>query len=170
MKKLFSTNIVSATFNCSLERAYNTPILGDATKILIGYGNCPIVLGFCKDETWGNEGGKRVPIYNGGLFIKSKERGIDEIFVKKENSYWKWGVRDFGGVFSNKAIGEWFCADNNDGTITIKWKYTWYASSIFTKPIAWLFVKTYWQNVMRNGMKIIKQMAEMEAPYIYSGN
>ena len=169
MKKLPATNEITETFNCSLERAFKTPILGDATKILVGYGNYHIVIGFAKDDTWGMAGGSRVPIYNGALFIESRERGIDEIFEKVENKYWKWGVKDFGGFFSNKAVGEWFCTDNRNGTISIKWKYTWYSSSIFTQPINWLFVKIYWKNVMKNGMKNIKEMAETYTRYIYNG-
>jgi len=168
MKKYLATNTVIDTFHCPLERAFKTPILGDATKILIGYYNYPIVLGFSKDDSWGIAGGSRVPIYNGALFIKSKERGIDEIFERDENRYWKWGVKDFGGFFSNKAIGEWVCSDNKNGTINVEWKYTWHSTNIFTQPINWLFVKIYWRKVMKNGIKSIKEMAEKGTPYIYN--
>ncbi len=168
MSSFPATYMVSCTFNCSLEKAFKTPILGDATKILIGYGQYHIVLGFAKDDTWGIAGGSRVPIYNGTLFTRSGERGIDEIFERNENTYWRWGVKDFGGFFTNRAIGEWFCSDNNNGTISIKWKYTWYSTNFFMRPINWLFVKFYWSNVMKNGMGKIKEMAESDAGYLYN--
>ncbi len=52
---------VELTFNCSLERAFKTPILGDATKFLVGYGIIPAIEKFTEDTTWGKPGGHRVP-------------------------------------------------------------------------------------------------------------
>jgi hypothetical protein len=165
-----TSTIVTSTFHCSLERAFKTPILGDATKILITFGGYPLVIGFNKDETWGNVGGRRVPIANSFLFIKSQERGLDVIFERDENKYWKWGVSDLGILFffATHNCGEWWVNDNSDGTIAVQWKYTWFSRNILTHPINWLFVKIFWRNVMKNGMENIQQMAETETPYIYN--
>ena len=52
---------VKATFNCSPERAFKTPILGDATQFLVGYGIIPAVVKFTDDSTLGKPGGQRMP-------------------------------------------------------------------------------------------------------------
>ncbi len=44
---------VEATFNCTLGRAFKTPILGDATQFLVGYGLVPAVEKFTQDSSWG---------------------------------------------------------------------------------------------------------------------
>ena len=144
-------------------------MLGDATKILIGFGGIHLISGFTKDETWGVTGGSRVPVAKRFLILKAGEFGLDQIFVRDENRYWKWGVSQFlpAVFFATENCGEWWVTDNNNGTISAIWKYTWYSKNILTQPINWLFVKIFWRQVMKNGMKSIKQMAETETPYIY---
>ena len=167
---LCATNTITGIFKCPIDRAFKTPILGDATRILISYGGFPLVAGFANDETWGITGGYRIPIASGFLFLKTGEFGVDQIFVRDENKYWKWGVSKFGAAifFSTENHGEWWVADNHNGTVAVTWKYTWFSKNIFMHPINWLFVKLFWRNVMKNGMKNIKQMAETEVPYIYN--
>jgi hypothetical protein len=170
-RNLYATNTISAVFKCTIDRAFKTPILGDATKILIGPGGFRLVVGFVNDETWGTTGGHRVPVANGFLFLKPREHGFDQIFARDENRYWKWGVSKFDSVFfffSIENCGEWWVTDNNNGTISATWKYTWFSRNIITHPINWLFVKLVWSRIMKNGMANIKQMAEMETPYIYN--
>ncbi len=164
-----TTYTVNAIFKCSLERAFKTPILGDATKILYGYGPVPPVIGFAKDETWGKKGGSRIPIMKGNWMIKGGEFGFDEIFERDENKYWKWGVSKLGPAmfFATHNTGEWWCTNKGDGTVIVKWTYTYFSRNLFTHPLSWVFVKTIWGKVMRNGMKSIQLMAEKEYPYLY---
>ncbi len=163
------TNTITDTFKCSLERAFRTPLHGDATKILTGYGPVPPVIGFTKDETWGIVGGSRVPIMKGNFMVKEGEFGYDEIFEKKPNEYWRWGVTQLGSsmFFAKMAQGEWWCTDTGNGTISVKWTYTYFGRNVFTQPVNWLFVRLIWSTIMKNGIKGIKQMAEKEEPYIY---
>jgi hypothetical protein len=163
------TNTITATFNCPVDRAFKTPILGDATKILIGYWGMQLVAGFADDQTWGKPGGTRVPLTAGPLSFMAPRFGIDEIFVRHENHYWQWGVSRFGPAifFSTHNCGEWWTTDNHNGTITVTWKYTWYSTSWLTHPYNWLFVKLFWRKVMKNGMANIKQMAEAGEGYLY---
>ena len=44
---------ISTTFNCSLERAFKSPILCDVTKVHTGYGIMPKVTHCTEDEKWG---------------------------------------------------------------------------------------------------------------------
>src|SRR5579863_3480569 len=97
--KWYATTTITETFNCNVAMAFNTPILGDATEILIAPGGFKLVKGFKNDETWGVAGGSRIPIANGFLFVPPIEGGFDQIFVKDENRYWKWGVSKMGPVF-----------------------------------------------------------------------
>ncbi len=169
-EKLSADTTVTAVFKSSLDRAFRTPMMGDASKILIAFSMFPLVAGFAKDDTWGRVGGSRIPIVQGFLFFKAREMGFDQIFEREENRYWKWGVSQFSAMlfFSTENCGEWWVTDNNDGTISVKWKYTWFSRNIITHPLNWLFVKILWRNVMKNGMANIKQMAEIETPYIYN--
>jgi hypothetical protein len=169
IKNLHVTNVLTGTFKCSLERAFKTPILGDVTKILTGYGGFQIVAGVSHDATWGIAGGKRRLIMNGFLFTKNKEHGLDQIFVRDENKFWKWGVSEMGTIvfFAKKNCGKWWVTDNNNGEISVKWEYIWFSRNILTHPINWIFVKIFWKKVMNNGMKNIREMAEKEIPYIY---
>lgn len=163
-------NTVRAVFHCSAERAFKTPILGDATRFLAGYGVVPPVIDFIKDESWGLTGGSRIPISNGNRWIPKGEMGFDEILVREENRYWKWQVTDFRfwkKVFS-KAQGELFFEDNKDGSISVTWTYTYYASNIFNYPFILYFVKVYWKNIMKNGILVMKEHAEKELPYVYN--
>ena len=166
---LCATNTVSETFHCTTERAFKTPILGDATRILIGWFGVKLISGFTRDETWGTVGGSRVPIANSFLTVRAGEQGYDQIFVRDENEYWKWGVSKFGSAFffCTENCGEWWVTGNHNGTVSVKWKYTWFSKNIFMQPLNWLFVKLFWSVVMRNGTTSIKQMAEVEMEYLY---
>ena len=170
MANLFVTNTITATFHCSIEKSFKTPMMGDATKILIAPFGYPLVKGFIEDETWGIAGGSRKIIMNGFLFIKPMQLGFDEIFIRDENKYWKWGVSQFGwaAIIFTHNQGEWWVKENTDGKISVTWKYTWFSRNWLSHPFNWLFVKLFWSQVMTNGMKNIKQMAESGVPYIYN--
>ena len=147
------------------------PMMGDATKILIAPFGYPLVKGFVEDETWGVAAGSRKIIMNGFLFIKPMQLGFDEIFERDENKYWRWGVSQFGpfSILFTHNQGEWWVKENADGKISVTWRYTWYSRSWFSHPFVWLFVELFWSQVMKNGIRNIKQMAESEMlPYQYN--
>lgn len=82
---------VSAIFHSSLERAFKTPILGDVTKFLVGYGPVPAVVKITDDATWGKPGGTRIPHGAKNFASKGGPIGIDQVYVREENTYWEWG-------------------------------------------------------------------------------
>ena len=82
-------------FECSEERAFKAPILGDATKFMKGYLFQPPVTGFEEDQTWGQINGIRYPISNGNLFVHKGRMFKDVILERDENKYWKWTIYDF---------------------------------------------------------------------------
>ena len=138
-------NSITDSFNCTLERAFRIAIHGDATTILIGYGPVPPVIGFSKDETWGIIGGSRIPIMKGNFLVKAGDFGFDEIFERRDNEYWRWGVTKLGlsMFFATMAQGEWWIIENKNGAVTVKWTYTYFSRNVFTQPITWLFVKIF---------------------------
>lgn len=162
---------LTAHFNCSLERAFKTPILGDATQFLTGYGPIPPVIRFEEDETWGKAGGYRYPIAQGNFFAKEGRTGFDEIKVRDENKYWKWQVQEFGQAslfFATKAVGEWWVKQISEEKIEVKWTYNWHARNIFTWGINWGFVKLIWGGIMRRGLKNMQKYAEGDGEWVYN--
>ena len=89
------SNKITDVFECSLERAFKAPILGDATKFVKGYLFQPPVTGFGDDKTWGEINGIRYPISKGIFLVKKGRMIIDAIFERVENKYWKWAIYGF---------------------------------------------------------------------------
>ena len=73
---------IKDVFDCSLERAFKSPILGDATKFMKGYLFQPPVTRFEYDKTWGQINGKRYPINNGNLLVK-KGRMFKDVILER---------------------------------------------------------------------------------------
>ena len=50
---------VTTIYNCSLERAFKSPILCDVTKVHTGFGIMPKVTHCTDDENWGQVGSSK---------------------------------------------------------------------------------------------------------------
>jgi hypothetical protein len=165
-----ASSTVTSVFKCPLERAFKTPILGDATQTLTGYVIIPPIAKFSDDTTWGQVGGHRIPYSSGNFLIKKGPLCDDEIVERKENEYWKWAVSNFKTwslFFAIKAEGELFFETNSDDTIAVKWTYTFYSKNVLLQPFNWLFVKIFWNGLQSKAIKNMKHLAETEAPYCY---
>ena len=160
---------VKLTFNCSLERAFKTPILGDATQFLVGYGIIPAVVKFTKDDTWGKVGGQRVPHGAKNLLSKGGEIGLDEIYNRDENVYWKWGISNFyqWSMGFTEFQGELFFIETKKKTIKVHWKYTLFSKSKLAYPLHWLFGNIFWKKQMKIGIQKMKDYAESNAKFLY---
>ena len=157
-------------FNCSIERAFKSAILGDATKFLNGYLFQPPVTMFEEDSSWGNIEGYRYPVTEGGLFMKSGRIFLDEILEKEENKYWKWKVYNFENnslFFTSKGIGEWSVLDAKENQVVVSYKYTFYSKNIFLHPLNWLFVKIQWRGMMKKALIGIQKQAESKETFYY---
>lgn len=160
---------VKERFNCTLGRAFKTPILGDATKFLVGYGPVPAVEKFTNDSTWGKPGGQRIPHSAKNTASKGGEIGIDEIYVREENSYWKWGIARFiqPSMGFTEFLGEMYFNVKDDNRIKVRWIYTLYSKSILAYPFHWLFGNIFWKGQMKIAIKRMKDYAESDAPFLY---
>ena len=162
---------ITSTFNCSIERAFQAPMLGDATRFMKGYLFQPPVTGFVNDATWGQENGVRYPVSAGNRLVKKGIMFTDEILERNENKYWRWTIYDFkiGSMFFvNKAIGEWFVHECNSGSVRIIYRYTYFSKSSLFYPITWLFVKIQIRGIMKRAIVGIQEQAESHEPFVYT--
>lgn len=161
---------VESEFNSSVERAFKTPILGDATIFLAGYGVIPAVEKFTEDDTWGQPGGMRIPHSAKSLLSRGGEIGVDVVAVREENTYWKWGVTDFRqwSMGFTEFQGELFFEKQTDQSVSVKWVYTLISSSFIAYPFHWLFGKVFWKGQMKQGIQKMKAYAESDQPFLYT--
>lgn len=160
---------VHSTFNSSLERAFKTPILGDATQFLVGYGVVPAVVRFTDDETWGKPGGTRIPHSAMGLLSEGGAIGVDEVYERIENEYWRWGIAQFlqWGMGFTEFQGELFFRENDNHTVDVRWVYTLYSKSALAYPFHWLFGHIFWKGQMKLAIQKMKNYAESDAAFLY---
>jgi hypothetical protein len=154
---------LSDVFKCSIDKAFETPILGDATKFLNGYLFQPPVVGFEDDKTWGEIGGLRYPITNGNLFIRRGRIFTDKIIERNHNKDWKWMIYDFKVPmiwFAEKAIGEWHVYLEKENLVTVKYSYTFYSKSWILHLLTIPFVVIQWKGMMKKALRGIKEQAE----------
>ncbi|MCB0639400.1 MAG: hypothetical protein KDC54_22395 [Lewinella sp.] len=164
-----TTATVEATFNCSLERAFKTPILGDATQFLVGYGPIPAVVKFTDDATWGQVGGTRIPHSAKNLASAGGPIGLDVIYSRNENHYWQWGIAAFyqPSMGFTEFRGELFFTVIEPEVIRVRWVYNLYSQGPLTYPFHWLFTKLLWRGQMRIAIRRMKAYAESDAPFLY---
>lgn len=161
---------LTAIFDCSPERAFKAPILGDATRFLNGYLFQPPVIAFENDQTWGEVGGMRYPITKANIFL---EKGIlcdDQILERIENDYWKWTIFDFRSpslFFLNRAVGEWKVKALDDKQSQVWYTYTFYPENPITRILTWLFLQIQWRGMMQKALKGIREQAESDEPFYY---
>lgn len=157
-------------FSCSIDRAYNAAILGDATRFLNGYFLQPAVIGFEEDETWGEPEGVRYPITNGNYFTPKGRLFTDKIIEKQKNKIWKWMIFDFKVplmFFAEKAIGEWEVTPLTNNKVAVRYGYSFYSKNRFYHLFTLAFVSIQWKGMMKKAIKGIKLQAESNEPFIY---
>jgi len=162
---------VKDEFSCTLERAFNSAILGDATRFLNGYFLQPPVVGFEDDETWGEPGGVRYPITNGNSFTPKGRLFTDKIIEKQKNKIWKWMIFDFKVplmFFAEKAIGEWEVTPLLNNKIAVRYCYSYDSKNWFFHLFTIAFVNLQWKGMMKKAIIGIKKQAESNEPFIYN--
>lgn len=162
--------LLTDTFNCSQERAFKAPILGDATQFLDGYFLQPAVVRFEEDSNWGQPNGIRYPVTNGNLLLKSGRIFTDETLIRDEYKRWEWQIYDFGPKslrFLHKAVGEWTVTALEEHSMKVTYSYTFYPKNIFTRIITWGFIQIQWRGMMKRALKGIKVQAQSNCAFIY---
>jgi len=150
---------VSTIYECSLERAYKTPMLCDISKVHTGFGIMPKVTHTTNDENWGKPGSSKKVFTAKSLTQKGGFSSIDKILERNENKYWKIQVDDFQfwvlGFY--KFVGEWKTTELSSNN----------SKNILLYPFNLLFAKTFWIVYMKQVLNNIKELAYDNEPYQY---
>ncbi len=160
---------VKTIFNCSLERAFKTPMLCDVSKVHTGYGVMPKVT-YCKeDNNWGKPGFSKIVFVGKSLTQNGGFASTDKVIVRTENKYWKIEVSNFQSwmLGFSKFIGEWSTTELERNKILIEYTYTLYSDIIWLYPLNWLFTKTFWRVYMFRVLENVRKMAYCNEPYLY---
>jgi len=160
---------VLTIFECSLERAFKTPMLCDVTKVHTGYGFTPKVTHTTDDENWGQIGSSKKIYVEMSITQKGGFASMDKILDRKENDYWKIQVDEFQSWIAGfyKFIGEWKTTEMRKDKILVEYHYSLFANKPLFYPLNWIFAKIFWPIYMKRVLNNIKRMAYSKEPYLY---
>ena len=100
---------VSTIYECSLERAFKTPMLCDVSKIHTGFGIMPKVTHTTDDKDWGKAGSCKKVYVAKSITQKGGFASVDNLIERKENQYWIIQVDNFQSWMLSfyKFVGRW---------------------------------------------------------------
>lgn len=165
-----TTNVtVKTIYNCSLERAFKTPMLCDIAKVHTGLLIMPKVTHCTNDEHWGKPGFSKTVFMGKSPAFKGGEASTDTVIERIENQYWKIEVGNFkmNMLGFTKFVGEWATNELAPNKIEITYRYTMHSDNVVLYPINWLFTKLFWRRYMHQVLNNIRVMAEGNEPYQY---
>ena len=160
---------VTTIYECSLERAFKTPMLCDVSKVHTGFGVMPKVTHCTEDENWGKPGFRKKVFVAKSLTQKGGWASNDTVIERVENTYWKIEVNEFQAwmLGFSKFVGEWQTTELEPNRILIEYTYTMHSDIGLLYPLNWLFTKTFWRIYMKRVLENIRVMAYEEEPYLY---
>lgn len=160
---------VSTTYQCSLERAFKTPMLCDVSKVHTGYGLMPKVTHCTEDKNWGQVGSSKKVYVAKSLTQKGGFASVDNIVERKENIYWKIQVDDFQSWMLGfyKFVGEWKTTEINPNNILVEYTYILHSNRLVYYPLNWLFARAFWETYMKRVLENVRQMVYNNEPYKY---
>ncbi len=160
---------ITSIFNCSLERAFKTPMLCDITKVHTGFGFTPRVTHCEDDAEWGKPGSSKKVFVEKNLVQKGGWASMDRVVERKENDYWIIEVGDFKYwlLGFTKFVGTWKTKELGPGQVLVEYSYTMHSNSILLYPLNWLFTKLFWRTYMKRVLENIRKMAYNNEPYQY---
>jgi Polyketide cyclase / dehydrase and lipid transport len=164
------TSITVATiFECSLERAFKTPMLCDVSKVHTGYGIMPRVTHCTEDENWGKPGFSKKVFVAASPTQKGGWASVDKVIERIENHYWKIEVSDFQAwmLGFTKFVGEWRTTELEPNKVLIEYTYTLHSDVALLSPFNWLFARTFWKTYMKRVLENVRKLAEGSEPFLY---
>jgi len=161
---------ITDTFECTLERAFKTPMLCDVSKVHTGLGVMPRVTHCTEDENWGKPGGTKRVFVAKSLTQKGGEASMDKVIERVENDHWVIEVCEFKAwmLGFHKFTGIWKTSEVSPGKIRIDYTYQLHNNIIIFYPLSWLFAHIFWKKYMWQVMNNIKELVRKEEPYLYS--
>lgn len=160
---------VKTIFECSLERAFKTPMLCDVSKVHTGFGIMPKVTHCTEDENWGQVGFSKKVFAAKSLAFKGGEASSDKVIERIENKYWCIEVSNFTSwmLGFSKFVGEWETTELEPNKILIVYTYTMHSDVAILYPLNWLFTKIFWRIYMKRVLENVRQLAYSKTPYLY---
>ncbi|MDZ7648251.1 MAG: SRPBCC family protein [Cytophagales bacterium] len=160
---------VSTIYQCSLERAFKTPMLCDISKVHTGYGMMPKVTHCTEDEHWGKPGLSKKVFVARSLTHKGGWASVDKVLERIENKYWKIEVSEFQSwmLGFTKFTGEWQTTELEPNKVLVEYTYTLHSDNALLYPLNWLFAKTFWRVYMKRVLENIRQLAYNKEPYLF---
>lgn len=161
---------ITTIFNCSLERAFKTPLLCDISKVHTGYGLMPKITHCTDDENWGKPGSTKKVHAAKSLTQKGGFVSVDRLLERIDNQYWKFQVEQFQSwmLGFHQFVGEWKTTSLEPNKILVTYTYTLHSNVLFLYPLNWLFAKTFWRVYMKRVLENVRQMAYNQEPYQYA--
>lgn len=161
---------VSAIYNCSLERAFKTPLLCDVSKIHTGYGIMPRITHSTDDLNRGQVGSGKKVYAAKSLTQKGGFTSVDRVLERVEKKYWKFEVGDFQSwmLGFSRFTGEWKTTEIETNKILVEYTYTLHSDIALLYPLNWLFAKLFWKTYMKRVLGNVKQLAYDNEPYRYA--
>ncbi len=165
---VFKTEITTI-FECSLERAFKTPMLCDVSKVHTGFGLMPAITHSTDDENWGKPGSTKKVYAAKSWTQKGGFASVDKVVERVENKYWKIEVSQFQAWMLGfyKFVGEWRTNEISKNRISIIYTYYLYSDCILMYPFNWLFTKLFWKTYMKRVVGNIRKMAYNGEKYLY---
>lgn len=161
---------VSTIYNCSLERAFKSPMLCDVSKVHSGYGLMPAVTHCTEDENWGQPGYSKKVFVAKSISQKGGWASVDKVIERVENRYWMIEISDFQSwmLGFSKFTGIWKTTEIETNKILIEYTYILHSDAALLYPLNWLFTKTFWKTYMKKVLENIRKMAEGNEPFLYA--
>ncbi|MBK7036290.1 MAG: hypothetical protein IPH42_08110 [Bacteroidetes bacterium] len=166
---MVTTVKIETIYNCSLERAFKTPMLCNVAKVHTGFGIMPKVTHATEDENWGKPGSTKKVFVAKSISQKGGFASVDKVIEREENKYWKIEVSDFQSwmLGFSKFIGEWKTTEIEPNKILVEYTYHLKSDIGLLYPLNWLFTKTFWKTYMKRVIENIRKMAANKEPYLY---
>lgn len=166
---MHTTAKVSTIFNCSLERAFKTPMLCDVVKVHTGFGLMPKVTHCTEDEQWGKVGSSKKVFLEKSLVHKGGFGSIDHVVERIENNYWKIEIDNFQSWMLSfyKFEGEWQTTPIGKDQIQIDYTYKLHFSNALLLPLTWMFTILFWKAYMKHALENVRLLAMTNEPYKY---
>jgi hypothetical protein len=166
---MVSTVTVSTLFECTLERAFRTPMLCDISKVHSGYFFMPKVTHCTEDGHWGVPGWSKKVHAAPSLTQKGGFISVDKVVERRENAYWRIEVSDFQAwmLGFHTFVGEWATTELGPNRVQVTYTYHLHSNASWLYPLQWIFAQLFWKRYMHHVLENVRAMAYGNEPYQY---
>jgi hypothetical protein len=160
---------ISSIFECSLERAFKSPMLCDIAKVHTGFLLMPKVTHTSEDADWGKVGSSKKVFAAKSITQKGGFTSMDRVLERRENEYWKIQVDSFQTFILGfkKFVGEWKTTESAENKILVEYTYHMHAGNIIFYPLNWIFARIFWKIYMKRVLENVRKLAYEDAPYLH---